>query len=36
MTNYLNLNLGAIFSDLDDYMLSTGRLEIDCIEANRV
>ena len=36
MTNYLNFNLGAIINDLDDYMLSTGRLEIDCIEANRV
>lgn len=35
MTNYLSFNVGAIFSDLDDYMLSTGRLEIDAIEANR-
>ena len=35
MTNYLSFNVVAIFSDLDDYMLSTGRLEIDAIEANR-
>lgn len=34
MTNYLNLNVNAIFSDLDDYMLNVGKLEIDEIEAN--
>ncbi len=35
MAKNLNTSVGAIFSDLDDYMLSTGRLEIDAIEANR-
>ena len=35
MANYLNTSVGAIFSDLDDYMMSTGRLEIGVIEANR-
>lgn len=34
MNNYLNLNVSAIFRDLDDYMLKTGKLEIDTIEAN--
>lgn len=35
MANYLKTNVGAIFSNLDDYMLSTGKLEIDAMEANR-
>ncbi len=35
MNTCINPNLGAIFSNLDDYMLSIGKYEIDVIEANR-
>ncbi len=35
MANYLSFNVGAMFNDLDDYMLRVGKLEIDTIEANR-